>query len=94
MSPWPEPSKRRRIVFSPNAYRQMRARGIAGRQVAAVLRQPDWFEASPRHPERLVAERRGPDGETIRVIYVEEQDEEIVALVVTAMRVAQPGAPS
>lgn len=88
MSPWPEPSKRRRIVFSPNAYRQMRARGVAGRQVAAVLRRPDWFEASPRHPERLVAERRGPDGETIRVIYVEEHEKELVALVVTAMRLA------
>ena len=88
MSPWPEPSKRRRIVFSPNAYRQMRARGVAGRQVAAVLRQPDWFEASPRHPERLVAERRGPDGETIRVIYVEEQEKELTALVVTAMRLS------
>ena len=70
----------------------MRARGIAGRHVAAVLREPDWFEASPRHPERLVAERRGPDGETIRVIYVEEQEEELVATVVTAMRLAPKAA--
>jgi hypothetical protein len=77
------------VEYDAHAREQMRARKIAPAQVERALANPTRVAPSSRFPDRLIAEFDTAAGNTLRIVYVEQQRAAgTVAYVITAIRIA------
>ncbi|CAA2099278.1 hypothetical protein MBUL_00066 [Methylobacterium bullatum] len=71
------------IVFIDHADQRLARRGLDREWIERTIRQPDFLEPDPDHPERVRAYRSLPecDGRVLRVIY---EDASVEIQVITA----------
>jgi hypothetical protein len=84
-------SRRRyaKVEYDPHVLVRMRERKIAAAQVERAIANPIRLSPSATVPGRLVAEYETAAGNTLRVVYVEQQRTSgTVAYVITAVRIA------
>ena len=78
------------VEYDPHVLVRMRERKIAAAQIERAIASPTRLSPCTTVPGRLVAEYETAAGNTLRVVYVEEQRTSgTVAYVITAVRMAR-----